>query len=160
VIWPWLVLSLLLAAAAVWTLSLRRRAFDERAAAARARRGLAEMSWREVERVIGDYVRGRDFAVAETERAEPDGAADLLLTRLNEYYLVRSRHWRATTVGAEAVREFQRVMAARHAAGGFIVTSGSFSPEARELARERKIELIDGEQLVPVFAGRARVASS
>jgi restriction system protein len=116
------------------------------------------MSWQEVERVIGDYVRGRDFAVAETERAGPDGAADLLLTRLNEYHLVRSRHWRDATVGPEAVREFQRVMAARHAAGGFIVTSGSFSPEARELARERNIELIDGKQLAPVVAERARVA--
>jgi restriction system protein len=118
------------------------------------------MSWREVERVIGDYVRGRDFAVAERERAQPDGAADLLLTRLNEYYLVRSRHWRDATVGAEAVREFQRVMAARHAAGGFIVTSGSFSPEARQLARERQIELIDGAQLAPVLAERVRVAGS
>jgi restriction system protein len=49
-------------------------------------------------------------------------------------------------------------MAARHAAGGFIVTSGSFSPEARELARERNIELIDGNQLAPVVAERARVA--
>jgi len=57
-------------------------------------------------------------------------------------------------VGAEAVCELHRVMAARHAAGGFIFTSGSFSPEARELARERQIELIDGEQLAPLLAGR------
>ena len=76
------------------------------------------------------------------------------MTRLDEYYLARSRHWRDTTVGAEAVRELHRVMAARHATGGFIVTSGSFSPEARELARERQIELIEGEQLASVLAGR------
>lgn len=154
--WPWLVLTLLLAAAAVWALRRGRRALDERS----ARRALAEMSWPEVERVIGDYLRGKDFAVAETERAQPDGAADLLLTRLEEYYLVRCRHWRDATVGAEAVRELQRVMAARHAAGGFIVTSGSFSPEARELARKRKVELIDGKQLASALAGRARVAGS
>jgi restriction system protein len=142
VIWPWVVI-LLLFAAAVWALKRQRRVLDERV----ARRALAQMSWPEVERLIGDYVRGRDFAVAETERAQADGAADLLVTRLDEYYLVRSRHWRDATVSAEAVREFQQVLAARHAAGGFIVTSGSFSPEARELARERQIELVDGEQL-------------
>lgn len=105
------------------------------------------MSWPEVERVVGDYFRGRDFAVTETERAGPDGLADLVLTKRDEYYLVQCRRWRALTVDAEAVREFQRSMAARHAAGGFIVTSGSFSPEARELARDREIELISGEQL-------------
>ena len=149
VIWPWLVI-LLLAVAAVWALKRQRRALDERV----TRRALAQMSWPEVERVIGDYVRGRDFAVAETERAGPDGAPDLLLTRLNEYHLVRTRHWRDATVGPESVREFQRVMAARHAASGFIVTSGSFSPEAREFARERNIELIDGEQLAPLLAER------
>lgn len=154
--WPWLVLSLLLAAAVVWALRRRRRALDDRA----ARRTLAEMPWREVELVIGDYVRGRDFAVAETERADADGAADMLVTRIGEYHLVRSRHWRDAIVGAEAVREFRRVMAARHAAGGFILTSGSFSPEARELARERGVELIDGEQLAAVLAGRAKAAAS
>ena len=153
VIWPWLVILLLLAAA-VWALKRQRRALDRYAAAARARRALAHMSWPDVELAISDYVRGRDFAVAETERAQQDGAADLLVTRLDEYYLVRSRHWRDATVGAGAVREFQQVMAARHAAGGFIVTSGSFSPEARELAREGQIELIDGEQLASVLAGR------
>ena len=73
-------------------------------------------------------------------------------------YLARSRHWRDTTVGAEAVHEFHRVMAARHAAGGSIVTSGSFSPEARELARERQIELLDGEQLVPLAHGAEDIA--
>jgi restriction system protein len=149
VIWLWIAIALLLFAA-VWALKRQRRALDERV----ARRALGQMSWPEVEQVIGEYVRGKDFAVVETERAQPDGTADLLLTRLDEYYLARSRHWRDTTVGAEAVREFHRVMAARHAAGGFIVTSGSFSPEARELAPERQIELIDGEQLAPLLTGR------
>jgi restriction system protein len=152
-IWPWLVIAVLLATA-VWAVKRQRRGLDERVVSVRARRALLDMSWREVERAIGDYVRGRDFAVAETERAQADGAPDILLTRLNEYYLVRSRHWRDATVDADAVREFQRVMAARHAVGGFIVTAGSFSPEARELARERQIELINGEQLAPVLAGR------
>jgi len=159
VIWPWLVIAVVLAAA-VWALKRQRRALDERVVSVRARRALANMSWREVERVIGEYVRGRDFSVVETERAQPDGAADLLLTRLNEYYLVRSRHWRDATVDAEAVRVFQQVIAARHAVGGFIVTSGSFSPEARKLAQERQIELIDGEQLAPVLAGWAEPAGS
>ena len=149
VIWLWVAIALLLFAA-VWVLKRQRRALDERI----ARRALGQMSWPEIEQVIGEYVRGKDFAVIETERAQPDGAADLLLTRLDEYYLARPRHWRDTTVGAEAVREFHRVMAARHAAGGFIVTSGSFSPEARELARERQIELIDGGQLAPLLTGR------
>ena len=152
-IWLWVAIALLLFAA-VWALKRQRRALDDRVATSRTRRALADMPWPQVEQVIADYVRGRDFEVAETERAPPDAAADVLLTRLNEYYLLRPRYWRDATVGVEAVREFHRAMAARHAVGGFIITSGSFSPEARELARERQIELVDGEQVAPVVAQR------
>src|SRR5262245_51371226 len=88
-VWPWLVILLLLIAA-VWALKRQRRALVDRATASRTRRALAEMSWPEVEQAIHAYVRGRDFEVGETERAQADSAPDLLVTRLNEYYLVRS----------------------------------------------------------------------
>ena len=39
-------------------------------------------------------------------------------------------------------------MAARGAAGGFVVTSGRFTGEARAFAAGRNVELVDGGRLV------------
>ncbi len=146
----WLVPALFLAAAAVSALEHRRRA-SLHGGLGGARRALAEKSWPEVAELVGEYFRRRDFSLTETHPA-PDGAIDLILTRRGEYFLVQCRHWRTPTVGLEAVREFGRVMAARHAAGGFVVTGGTFSEEARKFAEGREIELISGERLAAAIA--------
>jgi len=109
------------------------------------------MSWQEVGDLVGGYFRRREFSVTESRRAGPDGGIDLELTKRGEYYLVQCKHWRASSVDVDTVREFHRVMAARHAVGGFVVTSGSFSTEAQKFAEGREIELINGQQLAAVM---------
>ncbi len=63
------------------------------------------------------------------------------------YSLVQCKQWRAYRVGIEIVRELYRVMAASGAAGGFVVTSGTFNNEATAFAQGRNIKLVDGPQL-------------
>ena len=46
------------------------------------------------------------------------------------------------------MRELYGVMAARGAAGGFVVTSGSFTEEAIEFANGRNVTLVDGPRLI------------
>ena len=116
------------------------------------------MSWQAVEELVGEYFRRREFSVTESRRAGPDGGIDLELTKRGEYYLVQCRHWRAVSVDVETVREFHRVMARRHAVGGFVVTSGSFTTEAATFAEDRAIELIGGTQLATVRLTQARPA--
>jgi restriction system protein len=153
----WFLSALFLVAAAVSFLKQRRRASLN--VAVGVRRALAQMSWQEVEEVVGEYFRRRDFSVTDTERAGPDGGFDLVLTKRDEYYLAQCKRWRAVTVGVETVRELLVVMAARHAVGGFVVTSGSFSAEAGKFAEDREIELIDGEQLQGAIATQAERAA-
>jgi len=43
------------------------------------------------------------------------------------------------------------VMAAQGATGGFVVTSGVFSADAKEFAKGRNIDLIDGSSLANLF---------
>lgn len=50
-------------------------------------------------------------------------------------------------MGVEIVRELYGVMTARGAAGGFVVTSGRFTEQAREFASGRNIERLDGQAL-------------
>jgi restriction system protein len=49
------------------------------------------------------------------------------------------------------VRALYGVMAARGAAGGFVVTSGQFTSDAKEFAAGRNVELIEGKQLLSMI---------
>jgi restriction system protein len=142
---PWLLPALLLVGATALVLRRRWRAsLQTQVVADGTRRALALMSWQEVEELVGEYFRRREFSVTESRRAGPDGGIDLELTKRGEYYLVQCRHWRAPSVDVDTVREFHRLMAARHAVGGFVVTAGSFTTEAGKFAEGREIELING----------------
>ena len=53
----------------------------------------------------------------------------------------------AYKVGVKPVEEFYGVMPKRGAAGGYFVTSGVFTEDARTFANGTNLELIDGRKL-------------
>lgn len=105
------------------------------------------MSWQEFELLVGEAFRLQGFGVAETGGGGADGGVDLVLTKGSEKFLVQCKQWKAYRVGVEIVRELYGVMAAKGATGGFVVTSGSFSKDAREFADGRNVKLVDGQRL-------------
>jgi restriction system protein len=125
----------------------RRQASQLHSDAANRADGIAQMSWREFEVLVGEYFRHLGFSVAVTGGGGPDGGVDLLLQKGSDRYLVQCKHWRARRVGVEAVRELYGVMAAQRKAGGFVVTSGDFTDEARAFASGREVQLINGRAL-------------
>ncbi|MFZ0010107.1 MAG: restriction endonuclease [Steroidobacteraceae bacterium] len=108
---------------------------------------IRRLSWSQFERLIGEAFRRQGYEVQETGRRSGDGGVDLVLARNRRTYLVQCKHWRAQSVGVTVVRELNGVIAARATAGGFIVTSGSFTAEARAFGASCSVELIDGQQL-------------
>src|ERR1700722_11061101 len=137
--------AVLLAAACV---SLARR-FRSRALLDNVRRGVTSsigtLSPRDFETLVGDGFRHRGYQVTERGSSEPDGGTDLAVTRGNERFLVQCKQWRAQSVSVSVVRELHEAMAAEGAVGGFAVTSGAFSLDAKRFASGRNIELIDGQ---------------
>lgn len=105
------------------------------------------MSWREFELMVGEAFRLQGYHVGETGSGGPDGGVDLRLRRGRETFLVQCKQWRATRVGVDVVRELYGVMAAEGATGGFVVTSGQFTPDAQAFATGRNIKLVDGKRL-------------
>ena len=105
------------------------------------------MSWREFEMLVGEGFRLQGYQVVENFEPGPDGGIDLTLRKNGEKYLVQCKQWRAFKVGVPVVRELYGVMAAKGAAGGFVVTSGRFTPEAEAFASGRNLRLLDGPQL-------------
>jgi restriction system protein len=105
------------------------------------------MSWQQFEKLVGEALRQQGYRVAETGGGGADGGVDLVVTRGSEKFLVQCKQWRALKVGVTVVRELYGVMAAKGAAGGFVVTSGSFTADASDFATGRNVTLIDGPAL-------------
>jgi restriction system protein len=108
---------------------------------------LDDMSWREFELLVGEAFRLQGYRVSEQGGAGPDGGIDLVLSKGSEKFLVQCKQWKAFKVSVTVVRELYGVMAAKGAAGGFVVTSGRFTDEATAFASGRNIKLIDGPLL-------------
>ena len=125
----------------------RKKLVKDAALASKPGRTVDGISWREFEMLVGEIFRKKGFMVSELGGSGPDGGIDLILRKDGEKYLVQCKHWRSMKVGVTVVREFFGVMAAQGAVGGFIVTSGTYTSEAKDFAAGRNIQLIAGEQL-------------
>jgi restriction system protein len=108
---------------------------------------LNNMSWQEFELLVGEGFRQQGFQVIENGGGGADGGVDLVLRKGGDKFLVQCKQWKAFTVGVTVVRELYGVMAANGAAGGFVVTSGRFTDDAKAFASGRNITLMDGEAL-------------
>ena len=76
-----------------------------------------------------------------------------MLTKAGEKFLVQCKQWKALKVGVGVVRELYGVMAAKGAAGGYVVTSGQFTQEAKDFASGRNIGLMNGAALKSLIGG-------
>jgi restriction system protein len=108
---------------------------------------LRALNWSDFELLVGEAFRMRGFSVTEAGGGGPDGGIDLELRKGSEVFLVQCKQWRAYKVSVSVVRELFGVMASQGATGGFVVTSGTFSADARSFVAGKNIELIDGPAL-------------
>ncbi|MBU0486114.1 MAG: restriction endonuclease [Proteobacteria bacterium] len=126
---------------------LRRRKRNQLIDQAKVSGLVKDMTWREFEVLVGEIFRRKGFSVKENSGKGPDGGVDLVLYQGAEKYLVQCKQWQALKVGVKVLRELYGVMAATGAVGGFVVTSGEFTPEAGSFAQGKNIELIAGPEL-------------
>jgi restriction system protein len=117
------------------------------------------MSWREFELLVGEAFRLQGYAVSEQGGAGPDGGVDIVLRKGSETFLVQCKQWKAFKVSVDVVRELYGVMAAQGAAGGFVITSGTFTADAKAFAEGRNVRLVDGPRLVGLIQ-QAKAARS
>lgn len=140
------IVCLAAAAVSAWRRRERQRLLVD-TAKSDAADALDGMTWREFELLVGEAFRQQGYRVIETGGGGADGGIDLVLARGNEKSLVQCKQWKAFKVGVDVVRELYGVMAAKGAAGGFVVTSGRFTADAAEFAQGRNVKLIDGAAL-------------
>lgn len=131
----------------------KRRQLWEESAASSESTVLNDTSWQEFELLVGEAFRRKGYSVHETGGGGADGGVDLVISKESKTILVQCKQWKTRQVGVKPVRELAGVVASKGAAGGIVVSSGSYTEEARRFAKEAKITLIDGEQLHKLIKG-------
>jgi restriction system protein len=110
------------------------------------------LHWKQFESLVGEAYRRRGFAVREVGGGGPDGGVDIELRKDGKTTLVQCKQWRTVQIGVKPVRELFGVMTAEHADQCALISSGTFTADARTFARDKPIELVDGHELQRMIA--------
>jgi restriction system protein len=129
----------------------KRQSLLRNAVSGKAADAIAGISWQDFELLVGEGFRQQGYQVIENGGGGADGGVDLVLRKGGDRFLVQCKQWKAFTVGVTVVRELYGVMAANGAAGGFVVTSGRFTDDAKAFASGRNITLMDGGALAKLI---------
>jgi len=121
---------------------------------------IRDLDWKQFEQLVGEAFRRLGYSVIETGQGGADGGIDLRLKKGSEVFLVQCKHWRAYKVSVNIVRELYGVMSAKGVTGGFVITSGQFTEDAKTFASGRNIELIDAPKLASMIASVQPTTSS
>jgi len=122
-----------------------------------AKETIKNLSWQNFEFLLSEWFKKEGFNSEISGGGGPDGGVDIVLHKNGELFLVQCKHFKAWKVSVKTVRELYGVMAAQKAAGGYVVTSGRFTNEARAFAQDKNIELIDGRKLESILeAGKVQ----
>jgi restriction system protein len=105
------------------------------------------MSWGQFELLAVEAFRRRGFQITERGSSADDGSRNLQLLRGRQRFLAHCKSWRSATVDIGAVRELYSMVVVSKANGGFVITTGTFTQEARTFAAGRQLQLIDGQTL-------------
>ncbi|HXM82963.1 MAG TPA: restriction endonuclease [Burkholderiales bacterium] len=111
---------------------------------------LRQLEWRRFEELCAAYFAALGFTARETHSGA-DGGADISLIARDAQkpsIVVQCKGWNVFTVGIKPVRELRAAMAAANVLEGVMVTSGTFTQEAKEFSRSENIHLIDGNELL------------
>jgi restriction system protein len=111
------------------------------------------LHWKDFEELIAEAYRRKGYSVTENPNVGADGGVDVRMTKDGELHLVQCKQWKSNKVGAAIVREMYGIMTAENAASVIVVTSGSFTKDARKFAAGKPIKLIDGPNLVSLISG-------
>ena len=120
------------------------------------------LSGEEFEQLCKLLVESMGFT-AETTKASGDGGVDILAYNhqplLSGKYVIQCKRY-SGSVGEPIIRDLYGVVMSERANKGILMTTGTFTRQAREFASEKQVELIDGTQLYNLIEQHGLVAHS
>lgn len=104
------------------------------------------MDGHDFEYFCADVMRKIGFDTAEVTKGSGDHGADIIATRNDVRYAVQCKRWNSP-VGNKVVQDIFYAKEIYHCHVGVIITNNTFTPAAREAAKEAGIVLWDGDFL-------------
>lgn len=111
---------------------------------------LLEISPTGFEEMVASVYRAQGHQVQRTGAVGDHGVDVVVRAKNGEKWIVQCKRWRGT-VGERVVREFYGTMQHEKADRGAIVTTGDFTPQAREWAKGKPIYLYNGEDFLRIW---------
>lgn len=114
---------------------------------------LAGLRWGDFIRLVLRAMHAAGYSTIGDDGKPNDGVAsdgkDILLKRGSQRTLLSCKHGSSSVVSAQAVLGLGKSAQLRGATSSIVVTPGRFDDEARRVATQQQVELIDGEHLWP-----------
>lgn len=112
---------------------------------------LRQMDWKRMQELVSLLLHRAGF-MAEIGWIRPDGGVVLSVTNPRKGggvdALVQCPPWAMMNVDSSALKELYNAVLQEGASRGIFITAGEFSEEARNFARMRPLELIDGHGML------------
>lgn len=144
---PYAFLLLIITPFAYFNTLRKRKLLDKQKSLATVR----SLTWKEFEELVAEGYRRKGYSVVENYDTGPDGGVDLVLKKGSSKYIVQCKQWKQSKIDVRTVREMYGVMNAENADKVVIVTSGVFTRDAGEFAKDKPIELVDGLRLLELI---------
>ena len=112
-----------------------------------AARPLEDMTPRAIEALVAEAFAVQGYSIVSSAEGVP-----MVLRKERATYVVQCKHWKASRIAVEVVRDLSEVMKLNGAAGGFVVSAGRVSREAHTFARLINVRFIDAALLKTLLA--------
>jgi restriction system protein len=106
-------------------------------------RQLRNIDWFQFEKIVGLTFRKLGYSVTTRGGANPDGGIDLIIEKDGQRTAIQCKHWKTWKVGASDVRELVGAITHAEIQKGIIVTIRGYTREAKQLAEEDGIEIVN-----------------
>lgn len=110
-------------------------------------RQLVEMPRGDFENLVADLYRALGHQAACTGEKSENAVHVMVQAKNGERWVVQVRQWRGA-VGELVVRDFYAAVLREGATQGAIITTASFTPKAREWAKDKPLHLYDGPEFL------------
>ncbi|MBK7136313.1 MAG: restriction endonuclease [Rhodocyclales bacterium] len=116
---------------------------------------LQSIEWKRFEELVAAFYQLKGVE-AKTQRCGADGGIDVHLFKKGfdgPLAVVQCKAWNTYRVGVKPVRELLGVMASAKVRRGMFITTGNYTDEAREFAKDNPLTLFDGNQFLSEILG-------
>jgi restriction system protein len=114
------------------------------------------IEWRRFEAVCEALFAQAGFSTRAQSHGA-DGGVDIWLHSANArgpVGVVQCKHWQGKPVGVKEMREFFGVMASHKLQRGTYATTSTYTPDAKQFAKDNSINALDGPALLTLIAQR------